>query len=338
MADRATLVLAGGKASRFQMKNTSWKDKALAEIDGKPLLLHVIENLKNKVGKIALCVNNEQRIDQYKKRLDKDTLDNIEFVVDQECGLVKGPLLAITSGLQAVEAKYFFVVPTDMPFIQPEVANYLIDVCDGYEVTVPMWPDGTLETLLMALERESCIETTKTLCSLGKSSADAIFRATAKLHLVSPIKKISKIDPELRSFININSQDDLARPKTRSIEGVVKQDICFDRGKLPFEQLQWLRAGQEMLCEGKLLDALTIFADCASRFEASNFFFWAAVSREKLGETQLRLSKKTIAKQTCAKAAENYRKEAEAYSEKGCRLLAERALADKKFCEEKSPI
>jgi len=335
MVDRVTLILAGGKATRFQIKNTPWNDKALAKIDGKPLLLHVIENLKNCVDKIVICVNNKQRIDLYKKSLDNHTVENLEFVVDQECVRVKGPLLAITSGLQAVEAKYFLVVPTDMPFIQPEVANYLINACDGYEVTVPMWPDGTVETLFTVLEKESCIETTKTLCTLGKSNADTIFRAAAKLHLVSPIKKISNLDPELRSFININSQNDLERPKTRSTEGAVMQDIYFDRGKLPIELLCQLRAGQEKLCEGKLMDALTVFANCACRFETSNFFFWAAVSQEKLGETQVKLSNKTIAKQTYARAVYNYRKEAEVYTEKGCGLLAERALADKDFCEEK---
>ena len=248
---------------------------------------------------------------------------------------VKGPLLAIASGLEAVDAQYCLVVPTDMPFLKPEVADYLFGACKGYEVAVPVWPDGTVETLLMALERESCIEIAQTLITLNRANADTIPRAASKLHLVSPLKEISSLDPELRSFININSQEDLANLKTRSTEGTVREDVCFHRRELPLGQLQQLRNGQKMLSEGKLLEALPVFADCACNFETRKLFFWAAISEEKLGETQLKLSKKNIAKQTYAKAAENYGTEAEAYTANDCKLLAERALADKAFCESK---
>ena len=90
---------------------------------------------------------------------------------------VKGPLLAIASGLQAVDAQYCLIVPTDMPFLKPEVADYLLEACKDYNVAVPIWPDGTVETLLMALERESCIEIAQTLCTLNRANADGIIRA-----------------------------------------------------------------------------------------------------------------------------------------------------------------
>ena len=45
MAKRAALILAGGKARRFQSIDKIWQDKALAELSGKPLLIHAIENV-----------------------------------------------------------------------------------------------------------------------------------------------------------------------------------------------------------------------------------------------------------------------------------------------------
>ncbi len=338
MTNRAALILSGGNAKRFQIQNQVWRDKALAKIKDKPLLVHVIEKLQDTVDTIAVCINDEQRLTQYRQLLKQHAIENIQFVVDQKHSPIKGPLLAIASGLKAVDAKYCLVVPTDMPFLNPKVADYLLNACKGYDVAVPMWPDGTVETLLMALERENCIEITQTLTALGRANADGIPRAAAKLHLVSPLKEILSLDPELRSFININSQEDLASLKTRSTDGPVRDDVHFDRGELPVTQLQHLRKAQNMLLEGNCLEAQNVFANCAFSFEASNSYFLAGVSEEKLAEAQLGRSKKTIAKQTFARAAANYAKEAIVYTVKGCKLLAERALADKTFCEEKTGV
>ncbi len=40
-----------------------------------------------------------------------------------------------------------------MPFLKPAVAEYLFREAEGFEVAVPMWPDGRLETLLMILQK-----------------------------------------------------------------------------------------------------------------------------------------------------------------------------------------
>ena len=127
-------------------------------------------------------------------------MENVRFVVDQQGSPVKGPLLAIASGLQAVNAQYCLIVPTDMPFLKPEVADYLLEACKDYNVAVPVWPDGTVETLLMALERKSCAEIAQTLCALNRANADGIIRGSSKLHLVSPLQQIRGLDTELQKF------------------------------------------------------------------------------------------------------------------------------------------
>jgi molybdenum cofactor guanylyltransferase len=335
MASRAALILAGGNATRFQAVDQPWMDKALAQVDAKPLLLHVIKNLKGTVDKIVVCVNDQQRAATYKHLLEKHGVGDVEFVVDQNDSQVKGPLLAITSGLASVDTDYCLVVPTDMPFLNPKVTDYLFKACAGYDTAVPMWPDGTVETLLMALERKSCLEIAQTLLSLNRANADAILRAAGTVHFVSPLKEICSLDPKLRSFVNINSQEDLANPKTRSTEGPVRDDVCFDRGKLQVAQLRQLREAQKLLAEGRCFEVQNLLATLASCFEANRHYFWAAVSEEKLAEAQLGRAKTAIAKQTYTRAAENYAKEATVYEVNGCRALAERAQSDRAFCLEK---
>jgi molybdopterin-guanine dinucleotide biosynthesis protein A len=143
MASRAALILAGGNAKRFQAADQPWLDKALAKVDSKPLLLHVIENLKGTVDKVVICVNDQQRAAVYRQLLEKHTICDVEFVIDQKDTPIKGPLLAIASGLVAVDADYCLVIPTDMPFLNPKVTDYLFKACVSYDAAAPMWPDGT---------------------------------------------------------------------------------------------------------------------------------------------------------------------------------------------------
>ena len=56
MTRRAALILAGGKAQRFQNKREKWQDKALAELFGKPLLIHAIESVQDVVEYVAKIV------------------------------------------------------------------------------------------------------------------------------------------------------------------------------------------------------------------------------------------------------------------------------------------
>ena len=84
MAKRAALILAGGKARRFQSIDKVWQDKALAELSGKPHLIHAIENVQGVVDEIAISVNDEQRKEKYAQTLKEHALKNIKIIVDEE--------------------------------------------------------------------------------------------------------------------------------------------------------------------------------------------------------------------------------------------------------------
>ena len=59
MTKRAALILAGGKARRFQVKGgEKWEDKALATLSGKPLLIHAVENVQGIVDEVSVSVND----------------------------------------------------------------------------------------------------------------------------------------------------------------------------------------------------------------------------------------------------------------------------------------
>ncbi len=265
-------------------------------------------------------------------------------MVDEKISHVSGPNLAIMSGLKSLQADYCLTLPCDMPFLHPKVAEYLFDEAEGFEVVVPMWPNGRLETLMMVLERQTALEITETLCALKRPRSDDIPRGAGKTLLVSPVNHIKTLDPELRSFININSKEDLNRLQTRRSHGPVTENVRLNLGVLSISDLRLLREGAKMFHEGKVLDAQKIFAFCASNLKVCESFFWAALAEENLGEALLTLSHKHSesesgavldfqCKEAYLRAAKNYMAEAEIYENNQSLLLAERALADKAWCE-----
>lgn len=87
-------------------------------------------------------------------------------------------------------------------------------------------------------------------------------------------------------------------------------------------------------------EASKLFSACAVNLERDNSFFWAAVSRENEGKSWISGSKQQSkpelineTKGAFLKAAHNYGLEAEIYEKNHCYLLAERAKADKSWCE-----
>ncbi|MCW4030685.1 MAG: molybdenum cofactor guanylyltransferase [Candidatus Bathyarchaeota archaeon] len=336
MANRAALVLAGGKARRFQSGADNWEDKAVALLEGKPLLVHVIQGVNSVVDEVLVCVNDPERGYRYRRILEAYGIPNAKIVVDSVEVPMKGPNLAIMSGLKATQADQCVTVPCDMPYLNPKVAAYLLDQATDAEVTVPMWPNGNLETLLMALQRVPTLEITQTLLTLKRPRADDIPRAASKTHLISPLKEIRNLDPQLQSFININSKKELKTLPTRSIQGPATQDIQLTPGTPASDDLKRLRYAAQMMEECNFGVAKELFGACAADFEGRGRFFWAGVAEEQRGEalSKMQIEGKNLKVEAAFFAASKiYRQEAKLYSDCGVSHLEGRALADKVWCD-----
>jgi len=343
MAIRAAIILSGGRAERFQNAHETWQDKALVTLRGKPLLIHAVENVSEVVDELIICVNNEKRRRQYAEILKNHNVKNFRLLVDEPCNHLGGPIVGILTGLTAAKADYCFTLPSDMPFLQPKVIDYMFNSAKDTRVVVPMWPNGRLETLTMVLKKAEIVEIAKTLCILGRPRSDDIIRGALNVLLMSTVNEIRAFDPELKSFININSQADLSRMQPRQGEGPVAGSLHLNSGDLPISELRCLQKAATLFNKGKFSEATESFASCATRLE-KNSCFWAAISRENQGKTLLSLSKqqskqelaaeqKAKAEEALLKAASNYECEAEIYDDARGIFLAERARSNKEWCE-----
>jgi molybdopterin-guanine dinucleotide biosynthesis protein A len=341
MTKRTAIILAGGKAKRFQTTKDKWQDKALAELDGKPLMIHAIEHVQDIVEEIIVVVNeNESRISQYHNVLEKYSVQKTRIVADLKMKNLSGPLIAILTGLKIAMGDFCITVPCDVPMLNEKVAEYLFSEINDSFVVVPMWPNGRLETLLMVLDRKKTLEVANVLCQLGRSHPDDILRGSLKTLFVSPLGEIKILDPDLCSFVNINCQEDLCRLQPRHGQGQFVENIRLDLGVLSVEKIMGILDASSKRDNSDFLEASKKFSCCAVDFEKEGQVFWAAVNREYEAKSLLSLFEqyskpelKADIKSALLKAAQNYGLESKIYEKNRCYFLAERAKADKSWSE-----
>ncbi|TRO47006.1 molybdenum cofactor guanylyltransferase, partial [Candidatus Bathyarchaeota archaeon] len=340
----AGIILSGGRSKRFQRLKHKPQDKALVKLLGKPLLIHSIENVREVVDDVVICVNSEKRKSQYSRVLEKYNIKDVRLLTDERCNELGGPILGILTGLSAVNADYCFILPSDMPLLKPKVIDYMFNSINDALLAVPMWPDGRLETLTMAIKKSGVQEIVKTLCQLKRPRSDDIIRGALNVMLISIFSDIKAFDHKLKSFININSQSDLAQLQPRQSVGPITENLRFNLGELPISELLNLQTASVKFNQDKIFEASETFSSSAVQLEKKDSFFWAALSRENEGKSLLSLSQQQTTqelfkefslkgKKALFKAANLYESEAKIYEKLHENFLAERARANKEWCE-----
>mgnify|MGYP006272774449 CR=1 FL=1 len=134
---RSGVVLAGGYSTRFE-----GADKALATVDGRPMLARVVDRLAGVVDRVVVSCRADQR-PAFEAALGAVDGTPVEFVLDPEPD--GGPLAGLAASLAAVESTYTAVVACDMPFIDPDFVSVLFERAAGHDAAVPELDDGHLQ-------------------------------------------------------------------------------------------------------------------------------------------------------------------------------------------------
>ncbi|MCK9909856.1 molybdenum cofactor guanylyltransferase, partial [Microbacteriaceae bacterium K1510] len=142
--DVCGVILAGGQSRRMGSR------KELLDWGGKPLVLHLAENMRA-AGLPCLIVSNEQEILPVAElqRLD------VQFVADQ--GESFGPLSGIVAAFQAREEEAMLVLSCDLPFVDAEQIGKLAEqakIWRDWDALVTE-SNGRLHPLLAVYHRNS---------------------------------------------------------------------------------------------------------------------------------------------------------------------------------------
>ena len=135
MTDRAGVVVAGGRSTRM-----GDREKAIVEVAGRPLVARVAEALSAVADELVVNCRPDQRNAIATALQGQDPT----FATDEDPD--RGPVGGIATGLGATTAAYAAVVACDLPFLDPDLIEYLFERAAGQEAAVPK-PDEWFEPL-----------------------------------------------------------------------------------------------------------------------------------------------------------------------------------------------
>jgi len=125
---RAGAIVAGGRSTRF-----GDRDKAVADLDGTPLVRRVADRLGRVVDELVVNCRPDQRA----------AIEAVVEGVDPTPGFAEdpepdqGPMAGLMTGLRAVDSEFAAVVACDMPFVDPDFLDYLFERAAGSDAAVP---------------------------------------------------------------------------------------------------------------------------------------------------------------------------------------------------------
>jgi molybdopterin-guanine dinucleotide biosynthesis protein A len=136
-------------------------EKALLEVDGRPLVLALAERLGEVCGTVLLASG-------YRGRLGDLGYEEVEDAFDYA-----GPLAGIVAALDASPHELLAVVAVDMPAANPMLLRFLADRVDEHQACVPEGPRG-LEPAHAVYSRGALPELTERLHGRRRSLRGAL--------------------------------------------------------------------------------------------------------------------------------------------------------------------
>ena len=161
------LILSGGPASRLK-----GVFKPLLPINGKPMLLHIVNEFKSVANNVIIVVHNSWQANLIKECI--PTSSDIRIVLDRLN--IQSPLVAALSGAMVSKSRIIFIIAADMPFFKHEVALKIVKYCNVFDACVPMWPNGYVEPLAAAYVRSRYVHVAKQLIGQGIMKAQAVIK------------------------------------------------------------------------------------------------------------------------------------------------------------------
>lgn len=184
------IILAGGRARRLGRGN-----KAFVPLGGRPLIEHVLEVAASITNDIIVVSNEPSTYHRYAVRSIADAVPGA------------GPLGGIYSGLLHSPRDLNLVLGCDMPFVRRALLVGMIGEIRERDALIPRI-DLLIEPLC-ALYRKRCAPTLERALRAHRYK---IGRALGEMNTgYADEEFVRAVDPDLDSFVNINTPDDLQR-------------------------------------------------------------------------------------------------------------------------------
>ncbi|MCU7943613.1 MAG: molybdenum cofactor guanylyltransferase [Candidatus Thiodiazotropha sp. (ex Cardiolucina cf. quadrata)] len=176
------VILAGGRGRRM-----GGEDKGLIELNGRPLVQHVISAIQPQVATILINANrNQERYAAFGYPVIADSLLDYQ-----------GPLAGFIAALQAVETEDMLTLPCDGPLVPPDLVERLYEARQSAGADIAVAHDGDRLQPVYALIPKRLADSLQRYLDRGDRKIDLWYEEHRIAHA-----DFSDIP---RTFINVNT-------------------------------------------------------------------------------------------------------------------------------------
>ena len=192
------VILSGGLAKRFD-----GREKAFLRIGEERILDKIYGIFKELFDEIIIVTNSPQQFVEWDLDIVTDLFD------------IRSSLTGIHAGLFYASNPYVFFSACDAPFLKREVVETVLDgIDDGIDIVMPDTSAGR-EPLCAAYSKR-CLNIAEQHLRQQKLKIQLAFRK-CRIKTISE-KKLRQKDPDLISFFNINTPEDLERAQEMTMK------------------------------------------------------------------------------------------------------------------------
>lgn len=182
-------VMAGGKSSRMGT------DKSFVPLLGKPLIEHVLERVAG-LGNDVIVITNSPENYAY-----------LDLPLFRDVHPGHGPLGGLHTALSQSHNAHVLVVACDMPWLSRPLLSHMLSLRATADVVAPRWQKRPEP--LHAIYAKSCLEPVEKKLKAGQLKLTSFYGLVSVRFLEQD--EISRLDPEGRSFANVNTPGDLVQ-------------------------------------------------------------------------------------------------------------------------------
>ncbi|MDM7913594.1 MAG: molybdenum cofactor guanylyltransferase [Methanotrichaceae archaeon] len=195
---RSAVILAGGAGSRLGT------EKSLLKFGGRSLICWTVEKLQRAADEVIIVARNANQAAMLRTVVQAK---DIVFTCDSVSGF--GPVAGLESGMRYAKGGLVFATGCDLPFLNVLVIEKLFELAEaeGYDAAVPGRQNGMMEPLHAVYDREKMLRACENALERGERRIQAPLREL-RVNRVS-VDLFRSIDPQLLTFFNINTPDDL---------------------------------------------------------------------------------------------------------------------------------
>ncbi len=188
------VILAGGQNKRFDGQN-----KAFLRVGGKRIIDRLLEVYTRLFDQIVLVTN------------DPAAYMDIDAMIVTDHYSVRSSLNGLHAGLYAATHEYAFFAACDTPFVRGALIRRLLDLlARKVDIIIPSTSAGFEP--MFAVYKKTCLPAMVWQLERDLLKIQGVFRKV-RVKTVAEAD-LREVDPDLISFFNINTPEDLIRART----------------------------------------------------------------------------------------------------------------------------